>query len=277
MRELAPPENQKELRSFLGTAPYFASFIDNFPDRVAPLREAANSWKWEEPQARAFADIRNAIASEPVLAQFKPGAQIIVRGDASGVGVGGAVFQKTVDGNVGVLCFFGRKLNDAEMSYGTIELEALAVLLGLQHARKFITREVVVITDHSNLTFMRSSANPRIQRWRVAMGEFSIIVLYRPGDSNVIADCISRMVPHEHHRESKPLRRRASAESRMIDDEDDDVSERSDDDADVNIAPAMSNAAGVLRPPRPDDEVNQDLRTFFADFPQQGSVVVCDR
>ena len=67
------PKNIKQVKQFLGAVAYYRCFIKDFSERSKALRHllAKNiSWKWNKPQEEAFQDLRQALASEPVLVYF---------------------------------------------------------------------------------------------------------------------------------------------------------------------------------------------------------------
>lgn len=49
--------------------------------------------------------------------------------------------------------------------------------------------------DHSPLRYILSStkAEGRVSRWLLALSNFHLLIYYRPGDLNVVADCLSRL------------------------------------------------------------------------------------
>jgi len=197
---LRAPQSRKELRSFLGLAQWFASFVPNMAQLLAPvwdLTKTSVPFVWTDELTRAFEATRDAIVRAPILAQFVPGSPIVLRPDYSTVAIGGAIYQRPPDGTaLQPLLFYGRKLTPAESRYCTIEGECLAIVLGFQRCRPYIlpSTTVTVVTDHSNLQFLRRSANPRVQRWLITLSEFRFDVVYAPGDTNAVADCLSRLV-----------------------------------------------------------------------------------
>ena len=67
------PENQKELRSFLGLANYFRDHIRNHSTIVHPLHDMVKNYKpkqrltWSKETKEAFNDIKEAINACPKL------------------------------------------------------------------------------------------------------------------------------------------------------------------------------------------------------------------
>ena len=61
-------------------------------------------------------------------------------------------------------------------------------LMPLLRDRKFLIR-----TDHENLKFLHDSSNSMIIRWDMALQELDKMLLWFPGDSNVISDTFSRL------------------------------------------------------------------------------------
>jgi hypothetical protein len=196
LQDALPPDSKLVLQSFLGTAQWFQPFLPNLAQLAHPLwgllrRNVDFVWKADHQQA--WQKVKNAILSAPVLVHVVPGSLVILWPDASEKGIGGAILQRESGSEkLGLLAFASRKLTPAETRYPTIEQEALAVIFLLGKARPFITSHVLIETNHSNLQFMNSSANRRIQHWRLILAEFDITIKYRPGKTNAIADYLSR-------------------------------------------------------------------------------------
>jgi len=207
---LSEPRTKAQLLTFLGAANYYAKFIPQFAVVSACLYDLLKAhvvFKWEAKHTIAFRTLLQAIASAPILAHRDPAQQLIIRTDASIIGIGGVILQRDPITSVTLpLAYFARRLQPAERKYNVTELEALALLTGLRKARDFLTigGQVLCITDHSNLAWMRTSSNKRVQRWSHLLSEYDTTILYQPGASNVIADALSRLPP-EHGDSSIPL------------------------------------------------------------------------
>jgi hypothetical protein len=194
--KLSIPHNKSELQSFLGFAQWFSIFIPHLATEEAGLRELVlknTIWDWTQVHQAAFERIVQLITHAPILAQLDPQGFLILATDASTIGIAGVLLQKVADKPEQPLAFFSRKLSHAEQNYSTIEQEALAIIWSLDRCRPFITGHITILTDHSNLQFLRTSINHRVQRWGLILSEFDATIIYRPGKDNSVADCLSRM------------------------------------------------------------------------------------
>ena len=64
------PRHVKDLRSFLGLANYYRKFIVGYSKRAEALTDLLKKhtkWVWSERCNEAFKNLKNAIASEPIL------------------------------------------------------------------------------------------------------------------------------------------------------------------------------------------------------------------
>jgi hypothetical protein len=65
------PTDLKSLRQFLGLAGFYRHFIDNFGAIAAPLTDLLGSkvsWHWSSRHRAAFAKLKLALCTSPVLA-----------------------------------------------------------------------------------------------------------------------------------------------------------------------------------------------------------------
>ena len=196
LRNASPPSDKAALHSFLGLAQWFSPFVPCLATISSPLWELLKKnvpFSWNQCHEEAFERIKKAILDAPILAQLIPDAQLILQTDASSVGIAGVLFQVHPEtAHWDLLSFYSCKLSSAETRYSTIELEALAIIFSLDRARQFIaTRPITIMTDHSNLQFLRTSVNPRIQRWSLVLSEYDYIIIFHPGMQNFLADYLS--------------------------------------------------------------------------------------
>ncbi|KAL0172977.1 hypothetical protein M9458_033288, partial [Cirrhinus mrigala] len=154
------PDSHKALQQFLGFANFYRRFIQG-SGQVAALLTALTSTKiafrWN-PQAQvAFDNLKSRFVSAPVLCFPDPKRQFIVEVDASAVGVGAVLSQRSeLDGKVHPCAAFSPRLSPAERNYDISNRELLAVRLALGEWRHWLegsAQPFLVWTDHKNLEY----------------------------------------------------------------------------------------------------------------------------
>ena len=96
------------------------------------------------------------------------------------------------------LCYTSRSLTEAESRYSNIERELLAACWSLEKFHHYVYgKSSVIETDHKPLASIWkksiASASPRLQRLLLHMSKYKINIVYIPGDTNVVADALSRV------------------------------------------------------------------------------------
>lgn len=117
--------------------------------------------------------------------------------DASGTGAGAVLLQEDEQGIDHPVCFYSKKFNRHQVNYSTIEKEALALLLALQHFEVYVgssPKPIEVFTDHNPLVFLQQmcNKNQRLMRWALICQSFNLQIKYKKGTDNIIADSLSR-------------------------------------------------------------------------------------
>ena len=111
------PENQMQLRSFLGGVTYFGKFIAQLSELSAPLNRLLRKdvpWNWDKAAEEAFNKMKQALASMDVLVHYDPERSLGLACDASSVGVGAVLFHRFEDGTERPIAYASKTLNDAE-------------------------------------------------------------------------------------------------------------------------------------------------------------------
>ncbi|XP_068209304.1 uncharacterized protein [Palaemon carinicauda] len=148
------------------------------------------------PEKRAIVEDEIKYMLEHNLIQ--PSKPFIIAVDASDVGIGGVLFQRSDDGEVRPVSYYSRKLLEAERKYSTIEKEALALVRTLVHFKPYVTNfsfPIEIWTDHNPLVFIErmKGSNQRILRWALQLQEFNLIIRHIKGVDNCIPDALSRV------------------------------------------------------------------------------------
>ena len=200
------PTTVREVKSFLGMANFYRTFIPTFAAMSEPLNNLTRKevpFKWTDECEKAFGKIKLAISSQPVLAFFDETKEIRVYTDACKHGIGGILNQVHNDKERLVACV-SRCTSRVERKYSITELEGLAIVWTLTMLRHYlIGREFTIFTDHHALCFILSGQpmqpkskqlrnNDKMIRWLLRLGDFNFTVVHKSGAKIPHADCISR-------------------------------------------------------------------------------------
>jgi hypothetical protein len=200
--EWPPLQSVHDVRSFLGLAGYYRRFVTGFSRIAAPLSELTKNdqkWEWTNVQQQAFEQLKQAIASAPVLVTPDESLPYVVVADASGFAVGAALCQDQGKG-LQPIAFLSKKMLPAEKNYPVHEQELLAIVVALREWRHYLHgRPFQVISDHHSLQHLHGQPHlsARQVRWSEFLAEFDFKIDYEPGKKNVVADALSRRPDHQ--------------------------------------------------------------------------------
>ena len=189
--KIETPRNRKELRSFIGIVNYYRDMWIKRSHVLAPLAgltSTKSKWKWGPSQEAAFSMAKRIIAEEVMLAYPDFNKPFVIHTDASHYQLGAVISQ---DGKP--IAFYSRKLNSAQTRYTTTERELLSIVETLKEYRNILLgQQIEVFTDHKNLVY-KTFNTERVMRWRLIIEEYGPKLTYIKGESNVVADALSRM------------------------------------------------------------------------------------
>lgn len=193
------PDSVKALKGFLGMAGYYRKFVQNCAQLCAPLVEMTKrgvAFDWNLERMAAFEAIKQALVSAPCLAAPRWDTEFILTTDWSCAAIGAVLSQ--VDPVTKVehpIAFASRALTAAERNYAPTEGECLAVKWAVDKHRYYLHgRRFKLRVDHQALVWLDSArfSNSKLERWALALQEYDNSVEYIKGETNVVADHLSR-------------------------------------------------------------------------------------
>ena len=199
------PRSLSEVRSFVGLASYYRSFIKDFSRIAAPLHELSKKverFLWNKQRQQAFELLKSPLTSAPVLVAPNSEGVYVLDVDASDASVGAIVHQQQ-EGQLKVIAFASRMFDQAERKYCTTRNELCAVIFGLKRFRQYVLgRKLIVRSDHAALSHLRKTRDPVAQqaRWLDYVEQFDIEVIYRSGPMHRNANALSRRPCEERGR-----------------------------------------------------------------------------
>ncbi|KAL7302819.1 hypothetical protein TKK_0004857 [Trichogramma kaykai] len=197
VRKFPTPRNVKQVRQFLGLAGYYRRFIRNFANIAKPLTELQKKnrdFAWTETEQEALDTLKDLLCKGPILQVANPNLDYIVTSDASKLAIGGylAQLKDKVEMPIG---YVSRALSDVEQKYDTYSREALAIVFTITKFKAYLLgKKFIIYTDHKPLLYFRQSTDPnsRVSRWQFKLSQYEYEIRYKPGRTNVAADCLSR-------------------------------------------------------------------------------------
>ncbi len=149
------PDSRTALQRFLGFANFYRRFIHNFSQVATPLTALTltrSRFTWSNAAQEAFDRLKRLFTSAPILITPDTSRQFIVEVDASNVGVGAVLSQRSSqDDRVHPCAFFSHRLSPTEHNYDVGNHELLAIRLALGEWRHWLegaAQPFIVWTDH---------------------------------------------------------------------------------------------------------------------------------
>ena len=200
IKRMTPHSSVTELRRFMGMVNQLGKFSAKLADLTHPLRTiliTKNTWMWGDAQDQAFKNVKEELLKPTTLAHYNSTAETKVSADASMLGLGAVLLQRT-EGLWRPVAFASRSLSDAETRYAQIEKEALASTWACEKFSKYILgMKFTIETDHKPLVPLLGYKElhqlpPRILRFRLRLSRYNYTIVHVPGKILNTADALSR-------------------------------------------------------------------------------------
>ncbi len=198
------PKTVHHVRQFLGLCSYYRRFIKDFARLASPMHDLLKTEGvhkhrgiiWNAGCESSFLKLKDAVISEPVLAQPDVRAPFIIETDASDFARGAQLLQVGKDGKEHPVAFESKKFTGAERNYPTHERELLAIKDALRAWSFYIDNghRTIIRTDHAGLQYMKTTRvqSKRLARWIMEFGSFDLDIRYKPGSQMTVPDALSR-------------------------------------------------------------------------------------
>ena len=197
MAKFPVPKNITELCSFLGTTGFYRRFISNYASKtnaLSRLTRKENPFEWTPQCQYEFDELKKYMTEAPVLAYPNFKEIFFLHTDASVAGLGVILGQYDENKKERVIAYASRKCDDHEMNYSPTELEALAVLWGVDYFEHYLKGSKFEIhTDHEPLLALLKTPkkNRKYYRYAYRLMEHNFVIKHCKGEKNRV-DSLSR-------------------------------------------------------------------------------------
>ena len=180
LTRIVQPTSTATVRSFFGFANYFRAFVQNFALVTKPLTRLCSpkvKFKWTDDCQEAFLKIKKAIMESAMLYHIRYDMPVILRTDASTLGLGAMLLNLDTNGNVRPIWYLSRAFTPAESRWSTLEQEAFAIFYAITSLSHFLLgHDFVVETDHRNLMYIYKAKSPKVERWKLRLQEYAFTI-----------------------------------------------------------------------------------------------------
>ncbi|KAF1313198.1 Retrotransposon nucleocapsid protein, partial [Globisporangium splendens] len=145
-------------------------------------------------QDHAYAQLKHALQTAPVLKLADFSKPFVLTTDASGECVGG-VLSQFHDGHDHPIAFYSKKLGPHEIHWPTHEKELFAIKMGLEKWRHYLYgRKFDIYTDNSACSWLlkHPKVSAKLARYLTFFAQFTFTIHHVNGKLNVVADALSR-------------------------------------------------------------------------------------
>jgi hypothetical protein len=187
------PSSATELRGFLGLTGYYRKFVQGYGILAKPLTNllTKKGFIWSDQAQAAFQQLKQAMASTPVLAMPDFDQPFTVETDACDTGVGAVLSQHGHP-----IAYLSKALGINNRKLSVYEKEFLAVMMAVDKWRPYLQRgPFTILTDHKSLVNLQDQQlTTELQRKAMAkMVGLQFHIKYKKGIENGAADSLSRV------------------------------------------------------------------------------------
>ena len=118
--EWEAPKTVKGVRSFLGFANFYRTFIKDYSTICGPITKLTHKdtvFEWTADANASFEKLKKMFTTGPALLQFDSERETILETDSSGWAIGGTLMQVDEDGMLRPCSYYSKKNLPAECNY----------------------------------------------------------------------------------------------------------------------------------------------------------------
>ena len=196
IQDMPAPTDVAGVQRLIGMVTYMAKFMPQLSTICEPLRRLTDKdveFDWMQQHDEAFEKLKSLLSSAPILKFYDVNKDVTIECDSSDVGLGAVLMQ---DGHP--VAYASRALTPTERNYAQIEKECLSIVFATERFDQYILGKTQVLIQNDHKPLMTIFKKPiltspkRLQRMRLRLQKYSLVVEYKPGPKMHISDTLSR-------------------------------------------------------------------------------------
>ena len=196
------PVNGKAMQRFLGAANFHRDFSPDFAKVAAPLEECRQEKviEWTRDRIEAFDQLKKLFGYHIQLQHVRWNDIMYLTTDACQTGMGAWLGQKDEQGVILPFICASKKLSKTQQRWSTTKRELYALMWSMRKFHNYLYgREFVARVDHKPLVDLVTAKKLPliIQGWIDNLLSYSFTTEYLTGESNILADALSRQHEQE--------------------------------------------------------------------------------
>lgn len=196
IRDMPPPQTEKQVRSFLGRLNYIARFIKNLTAACEPIFKLLRKnqpTEWDEDCQLAFDRIKEYLQSPPVLVPPTPNRPLLLYLTVLTGSMGAILGQHDDSGKTErAVYYLSKKFNQCESNYSMIERTCCSLAWAARRLRHYMLYYVTWLIsrmDPIKYIFESPHVSGRVSKWQVVLAEYDIKYMTRKSvKGSAIAD-----------------------------------------------------------------------------------------
>ncbi|GBG72483.1 hypothetical protein CBR_g12058 [Chara braunii] len=199
VKEATVPTSLTQVRAFLGLALYYRRFIKGFAAiarLLTNLLRKDQPLSWDAECQQAFATLKDALATTPILIRSDPSKQFILITNWQPKAISAILAQKGNDGREHVIEYASQTVPDERRNDSAPQGECNAVVWGIQHFHPYLYgQKFRLVTDYEPLLALKKLTNytGTIGRWAVRLQEYDFDIIHRKTERHGNADGLTHL------------------------------------------------------------------------------------
>jgi hypothetical protein len=150
-----------------------------------------NTFQWEGKKQKSFDTLKEKINTTPVLSLSNLQQPFEIKTNVSGYVMGVVLMQYRKP-----IFYHSKTFNQDVVNYPTYHKELYALVQSIKKWKHYLLgKETIIHTDHHPLKYLQAQTKLqqyRHYRWMGFLQQFHLVIMYKKGTSNNVADMISR-------------------------------------------------------------------------------------